>query len=82
MSRIARWIAHHPSWVLGAIGLVTLVFAVFLPRIGFQADYSKMLPAGDPVVAQYDRTRDLFGGQSLFMLAMAAEDGGTLFDLP
>ena len=82
MRRLARLLTDHPFFVLGAIILVTLAFAAFLPRIGFQADYSKMLPEDDPIVAQYKRTRDLFGGQSLFMLAITAEEGGTLFDLP
>lgn len=82
MRRLARWVTDHPFLVLAAVGLVTLAFAAFLPRIGFQADYSKMLPEDDPIVAQYKRTRDLFGGQSLFLLAIVAEEGGTLFDLP
>ena len=82
MTRVARFITDHPGWTLGLIGLVTLGFALFLPRIGFEADYAKMLPKDDPIVAQYAKTRDLFGGQSMFMLAVVAEEGGTLFDLP
>lgn len=82
MRRVLAWLVGHPAWTLGGIALITLVFALFLPRLGFQADYSQMLPAGDPVVAEYDRARDLFGSQSLFMLAVVAEESGTLFDLP
>ncbi len=82
MNRLAHLVPRHPYLVLAAIGLVSLVFAAFLPRIGFQADYSKMLPEDDPIVAQYKKTRDLFGGQSMFLLAVTAEEGGTLFDLP
>ncbi|MEW6216419.1 MAG: MMPL family transporter, partial [Candidatus Bipolaricaulota bacterium] len=82
MRRVLAWLVGHPAWTLGGIALITLVFALFLPRLGFQADYSQMLPAGDPVVAQYERARDLFGSQSLFMLAVVAEESGTLFDLP
>ncbi|MBC7318545.1 MMPL family transporter, partial [Candidatus Bipolaricaulota bacterium] len=82
MNRLAHLVTRHPYLVLAAIGLVSLVFALFIPRIGFQADYSKMLPEDDPIVAQYKKTRDLFGGQSMFLLVITAEDGGTLFDLP
>jgi predicted RND superfamily exporter protein len=82
VNRFLRGVVNHPLWTLSAILVVTAIFATFLPRLGFQADYSEMLPVGDPVVALYDRTRDLFGGQSLLMLAVAAEEGGTLFDLP
>lgn len=80
MNRLSRLVSEHPYLVLALIGVVSLVFAAFLPRIGFQADYSKMLPEDDPIVAQYKKTRDLFGGQSMFLLAITAEEGGTLFD--
>lgn len=82
MRRLLSWLVDHPLWTLSGIGLITVAFALFLPRLGFQADYSQMLPADDPVVAQYRRARDLFGGQSILLLAVAAEEGGTLFDLP
>jgi len=82
MGQLTRLVTEHPYLVLCLIGLVSLVFLAFIPRIGFQADYSKMLPEDDPIVAQYRRTRDLFGGQSMFILAMVPEEGGTLFDLP
>lgn len=82
MGRFTRLVTDHPYLVLSLIALISLAFLAFVPRIGFQADYSKMLPEDDPVVAQYRRTRDLFGGQSMFILAMTAEEGGTLFDLP
>jgi hydrophobe/amphiphile efflux-3 (HAE3) family protein len=82
MGRLTRLVTEHPYLVLVLIGLISLISFVFIPRIGFQADYSKMLPGDDPIVAQYQRTRDLFGGQSMFILAMVAEEGGTLFDLP
>jgi len=82
MTRFFRFVLAHPVWTLLALAGVTLAFSLFLPRIGFQADYSKMLPEDDPIVAQYKKTRDLFGGQSVFILAVAAEEGGSLFDLP
>lgn len=82
MRRLLRWLVTHPGWTLGAIAAATVVFALFLPRLGFQADYSQMLPAGDPVVAQYEHARGLFGSQSLFMLAVVAPEGGTIFNLP
>ncbi len=82
MRRLTSLVTDHPYLVLALIGLVSLAFAALIPRIGFQADYSQMLPGDDPIVAQYRRTRDLFGGQSFFILAITAEEGGTLFDLP
>lgn len=81
MTRFFRLLLAHPVWTLFVLAGITLAFGIFLPRIGFQADYSKMLPEDDPIVAQYKKTRDLFGGQSVFMLAVVAEEGGSLFDL-
>ncbi len=82
MTRVLRALIARPGWTLAGIGALTAVFALFLPRVGFEADYSKMLPQGDPVVALYEQTRELFGGQSLVLWAIQAEQGGTLFDLP
>lgn len=82
MTRALRFLIRHPKATLASIAAITAVFALFLPRLGFEADYSKMLPQGDPVVAQYEVAREVFGGQSLFMFAMAGEEGGTIFDLP
>lgn len=82
MTRALRALIARPGWTLTAIGVITAAFALFLPRLGFEADYSRMLPQGDSVVALYEETRQLFGGQSLILWAIQAEEGGTLFDLP
>ncbi|MGC9529778.1 MAG: efflux RND transporter permease subunit [Candidatus Bipolaricaulaceae bacterium] len=82
VSWLARRVARHPFVVLAAVAAIAACLGAFLPRISFQTDYSEMLPADDPVVEQFRHTQELFGGQSVFMLAMVAEKGGTLFDLP
>jgi len=79
--RLARLVSHHPWWVLGAVLAVTLGLGAFLPGLEFQADYSLMLPKDDPVVEEYDRALDTFGAQSVFMLAMAVPEGGSIFEL-
>lgn len=81
MKSLARFITHHPGWVLGGLALITLFFAAFVTKIEFLSDYSKMLPQNDPVIAQYRQARELFGSQSVFMLAMAEPEGSVL-DLP
>jgi len=79
--RIATWIVDHPKWVLGGLLLVTLLFALFAPRIEFLTDMEKMLPHDDPVVEQFRVTKDTFGSQSVVMVALAAPEGDTLFNL-
>ena len=71
IGRIARWIVAHPKWVLAGLGAVTLFFAFFAPRIEFLSDMEKMLPHDDPVVHQFEVTKDTFGSQSVVMVALA-----------
>ncbi|MFO8034446.1 MAG: MMPL family transporter [Candidatus Bipolaricaulota bacterium] len=78
---LGRVVTRRPWWVLAAVLAVTLGLGVFVPQLEFQADYSLMLPGDDPVVEQYERTLDQFGAQSVFMVAMAASEGGSVFDL-
>ena len=59
--RIASWIVAHPVLVLGTLALVTLFFALFVPRIGFLTDWEQMLPGDDPVVEQFHAAKDTFG---------------------
>ncbi|HDI11092.1 MAG TPA: hypothetical protein ENF77_02070, partial [Candidatus Acetothermia bacterium] len=79
--RTARWIARHPIWVLVGVALVTAFFGTFAPRIEFLTDMEKMLPQDNPVVRRFEETKDTFGSQSMVMVAMAAPEGGTVFNL-
>jgi len=81
IKRTARWIARHPLWVLGGVALVTAFFGAFAPKIEFLTDMGKMLPRDNPVVKQFEETEDTFGSQSMVMVAMAAPEGGTVFNL-
>ena len=79
--RTARWIARHPIWVLVGVALITAFFGAFAPRIEFLTDMEKMLPQDNPVVRRFEETKDTFGSQSMVMVAMAAPEGGTVFNL-
>ncbi|MGY4707396.1 efflux RND transporter permease subunit [Candidatus Bipolaricaulota sp. J31] len=81
LSRIASWTAKHPIWVLGGIGLITLFFGIFAPQIEFLTDMEKMLPKNNPVIKRFQETKETFGSQSVVMVAMAAPEGGTVFNL-
>ncbi len=82
ISRLADFVTRRPWWVLAAVAVITVGLGLFVARLEFQPDYSLMLPQDDPVVARYERTMDLFGAQSVFMLAMATPPDGSVFDLP
>ena len=79
--RTARWIARHPIWVLVGVALVTAFFGAFAPRIEFLTDMEKMLPKGNPVIARFEETKEIFGSQSVVMVAMAAPEGESIFQL-
>ncbi len=78
---LARWIARHPVWVLVGLGAVTVFFGIFVPKLEFLSDMEKMLPQDDPVVQRFEETKDTFGSQSVVMIAMAAPEGETVFNL-
>ncbi len=79
--RLARQLARHPLWVLAGIALITVFFGVFAPRVEFLTETKKMLPRDNPVVRRFEETKDTFGSQSMVMVAMAAPEGGTVFNL-
>ncbi len=78
---LARFVTRRPWIVLASVLAVTAGLGTFVPRLEFQADYSLMLPEDDPVVRQYEGTLDKFGAQSVFMVAMSAPEGDSVFDL-
>lgn len=79
--KLAGFIVRRPWRILLAIAVVTAVLGAFVPRIGFEGDYSQMLPEDDAVVTLYERTLDTFGAQSVIMFAMAAPPEGSVFSL-
>ncbi|MCK4683026.1 RND family transporter [Candidatus Bipolaricaulota bacterium] len=78
---LARWIARHPVWVLVGLGAITVFFGIFVPKLEFLSDMEKMLPQDDPVVQRFEETKDTFGSQSVVMIAMAAPEEETVFNL-
>jgi len=77
----ARWIAHHPIWVLAGLGVITIFFGMFAPGIEFFSDLEGMLPQDDPVVKRFEETKEDFGSQSIVLIAMAAPEGESVFTL-
>ncbi|BAS28487.1 efflux RND transporter permease subunit [Limnochorda pilosa] len=74
MERVGRWVASHPRWVIGAIVVITLAFAAFIPRIGYETDVDSMLPRGDPVIDELRQAVEDFGSQDVLLVLFAAED--------
>ncbi|HAF71023.1 MAG: Efflux transporter, putative, hydrophobe/amphiphile efflux-3 (HAE3) family [Acetothermia bacterium 64_32] len=78
---IALAVARHPIRTLALLLLVTAIFGAFALRVEYLTDMGKMLPQDNPVVERLQEAEEEFGSQSSVMVAMAAPEGGSVFDL-
>ncbi len=75
MSKIfAQKIIEHPWWVIGAILILTALFASAIPKIRFEQDFEAFLPQDDPTVIALHRAEERYGNQELFMVALETDD--------
>ena len=76
--RIARWLLAHSRLSLGAFGLVTLLFALGLPRVQLRTIFSDLLPRDDPFVQVYKDHPNF--GSPLTILAMVRRTDGDIYN--
>ncbi|HEX2617901.1 MAG TPA: MMPL family transporter, partial [Flavobacteriales bacterium] len=68
-SRLARWLSRRNArWVLIAIGIVSLFFAVALRNARLDYDFEKFFPRNDPELDRYLAFRERFGSDNDFLL--------------
>ena len=85
MHRVIRgligWVEDHPWWTLGAVTFVTAFFAGALLNWGltFETDFKKFLPEDEPAVQRLNQAEATFGSQDLFLIALVAPEGQTIF---
>ena len=70
----AQKIIEHPWWVIGAILILTALFASAIPKIRFEQDFEAFLPQDDPTVIALHRAEERYGDQKLFMVALETDD--------
>jgi predicted RND superfamily exporter protein len=81
LSAVSRLAFNHPKLVIGVLLAITLVFALFLPRIQFDADLEKMVPEDDPIIKDIRDATAEFGYQDVFLVVLRCENvftAGTL----
>src|SRR5581483_7725972 len=66
MAGFARWLVRHPAAVVAANVLVTAILGLYALQIRIENSLESLLPAGDPEVAYYERTRTIFRSDDLF----------------
>jgi predicted RND superfamily exporter protein len=72
MSRLVRFSVRHPRTTLGGLVLVTAFFALDAAKVRIESSLASVLPTGDPAVAYYEHTRDLFGSDDVAVVGVRA----------
>jgi predicted RND superfamily exporter protein len=74
MSGWARWLVKHPRSVLVGTLALTAVLGFYARQIRIESSLASVLPQGDPAVAYYDETRQLFGSDDVAVIGMLTDD--------
>ena len=69
-----RSVARHPVAVLVFLGLVTVVLALAIPRIGFGTSLEALIGEDDPRVEDNRAAQEIFGGEPMVILLTAEDD--------
>ncbi len=73
MERAARAVVRHPGVVAGVLGLVTAVFAMYLPGIRLKTDTASLAPKDDPVIRELVETVEEFGSQEIVIVVLKGD---------
>ncbi len=69
----------HPWLVVAIIAIITVFFAMQLPRLKLDNDLFNFIPRDDPARLAYQRVENVFGGQTNLVVGVRAA-GGTVYD--
>jgi predicted RND superfamily exporter protein len=72
--RIGRFIVRAPGLVLGAIAVITVVMATFIPTLRFNNDGRIYFIEGDKMVEAQDRFEQTFGSEQFVMFFVESPD--------
>ncbi len=78
MRKFTGWIVNHAWLSLAGVGLLTVAFLLFIPKLELQTDFGKYLPDGDRSVQLMRNAEKIFGSQEFFMVLVETPD--TIFD--
>lgn len=78
LHRAEAWIFANPKYVLGAVFLISLLFATRLPHLQMQTNFDDLLPQKHPFIQLHNQIREGFGGVSAVTIVVEVEKG-TIF---
>jgi len=68
-------VISHPRLTITAVVLIAALFAVLIPRLGVEVDFTSYLNRTDPAVAAAERAKDRYGSQLMMMVVVDTDDG-------
>ncbi len=74
MLRLADFVIRRRWYVIASVVLVTLLLAWQAMNVGLNADFSTYLRQDDPLVKEYNRIGDVFGGSSVGIVLVSGKD--------
>lgn len=79
--RLILGVEMHPWLTLLSVGVISAFFLGVLLTKGltFETDFKKFLPEDEPAVKRLDEAEATFGSQDLFLIAVEAPEGETIF---
>jgi len=74
MNKITEFVVNNPRKCIVFIGLVSLFFGFFAPRITFNANMKDMVPLNDPVIKDLERAVETFGSYDFLMVVLKSNN--------
>ena len=68
MMRIAGVVTNNPKKTIALLIGISILFALLLPRVNFEAEMQDMVPGGDPVIQDLAEATEVFGSQDMMMV--------------
>ena len=74
LAKLADRIVRNRWWVIAAVAGVTVLMGWQATKVGLNADFSTYLRQDDPLVAEYNRIGDIFGGNAMGMVLLTTDN--------
>jgi len=75
IERLTKYSMDHPKLVLGLIAIITIIFALQIPRVATDTDPENMLESNQPDRVFYDQAKNEFGISDLIVVGIVDAEG-------
>ena len=74
MKKVAELVLRHRLWVLIIIGLISLFFSFFIPKLKINPDVISYLPKNDPITMTFDSIGDAYQGNMIALIGYSCDN--------